>query len=109
MPPGFITTIAPPYPPHTVQGAEGAVPLPEQLAADIELEFGVKFGKAHTERGPVLGRKDREEAVNRADVSTRKGARVYQESDTEQQSGTAEGLQGQDHSGDPGGCQAECN
>lgn len=84
MLPGFITTIAPPFPPpHTVQGAEGAVLLPEQLAADIELEFGVKFGKAHTERGPVLGRKDREEAVNRADVSTREGARVYQESDTE--------------------------
>lgn len=79
MPPGFITTIAPPYPPHTVQGAKGAVPLPEKLAADIELEFGVKFGKAHTERGPVLGRKDREEAVNRADVSTREGVRVYQE------------------------------
>lgn len=73
-----------------MQRAEGVVPLPEQMAADIELEFGVKFGKAHTERGPVLGRKDREEAVNRADVSTRKGVRVYQGDERVRQSNRVE-------------------
>lgn len=44
--------------------------VPDQLVVDKELEFRVKVGKTNTEGGPVVGRKHREEVVDRRTVST---------------------------------------
>lgn len=45
------------------------VTVPDQLAVDKELEFGVEFWETDRQRGPVMSRKDREEIMDRRTVS----------------------------------------
>lgn len=55
--------------------------VPDQLVVDKELEFRVEVWKTDTEGGPVVGRKHREEVVDRRTVSTtHKHATVSKES-----------------------------
>lgn len=49
----------------------GVGTVPDQLAVDKLLEFGMEVGETDTERGPVVSRKDREEVVDRRAVSTK--------------------------------------
>lgn len=45
------------------------VTVPDQLAVDKELEFGVEFWETDRQRGPVMSRKNREEIMDRRTVS----------------------------------------
>lgn len=49
------------------------VTVPDQLAVDKELEFGVEFWKTDRQIGPVMSRKDREEIMDRGAVSKNTG------------------------------------
>lgn len=56
------------------------VTVPDQLAVDKELEFGVKFWETDRQRGPVMSRKDREEIMDRRTVSKNKGRKRGEDS-----------------------------
>lgn len=55
------------------------VTVPDQLAVDKKLEFGVKFWETDRQRGPVMSSKDREEIMDRRTVSKNKGRKRGEE------------------------------